>query len=470
MKKTTIISLLFFMSFSFVGIGFTSCDKNISSTKDDVTNSDSTSVPQDTLHEENNTPTTSNNGKLAYQVNTDGTTCTIVGIGTYSDKKLDIPSSIDNYTVTAIAEKAFLQCNIITEATIPSSVNYIGLAPFLGCVNLKKINYYAAYSRPTAFYIDYYSNYIDNIDDYEFVETIVYGTETLYDRFFYDTPLIENLILSTGVKSPGENIFASASGVKNLTISETVTEIKEKAFVGLKATTISVDSNNPKYHSDNNCLIETNNKKLIAGSNSSIIPNDDSVTAIGYAAFGALEITSIVFPSSLERIEDMAFAGCANITEIVIPKNVTYIGKQAFTYCNLSSITVDNLNTIYYSVHNCLIERLTKTLVLGTANCIIPDDGSVEVIGYSAFYGVPIENLIMPTTIKEISDFAFYSALSEGTVIFYEGTLAEFTNISFGNYHSLTSSVVYLYAENISESMNPDLHYWHYVDGVPTVW
>ena len=46
-------------------------------------------------------------GTLNYSVNSDGTTCTIRGKGTYNSKDLVIPETIGNYTVTAIGSRAF---------------------------------------------------------------------------------------------------------------------------------------------------------------------------------------------------------------------------------------------------------------------------------------------------------------------------------------------------------------------------
>ena len=45
-------------------------------------------------------------GKLAYDVNLDGETCTVTGIGTWKSPHLVIPSTIDGYRVTEIGERA----------------------------------------------------------------------------------------------------------------------------------------------------------------------------------------------------------------------------------------------------------------------------------------------------------------------------------------------------------------------------
>ena len=58
-----------------------------------------------------------------------------------------------------------------------------------------------------------------------------------------------------------------------------------------------------------------------------------------------------------------------------------------FTDMSRSGIEVAPNNPYYFSSGNCLIERESKTLILGCASSIIPDDGSVTSIGDHAFNG-----------------------------------------------------------------------------------
>ena len=74
--------------------------------------------------------TTGNNssssvGSLNYSVNSDGTSCTIRGKGTYREKDLVIPETIDNYTVTAIGSRAFYWEDDFVSISIPKRVGLI---------------------------------------------------------------------------------------------------------------------------------------------------------------------------------------------------------------------------------------------------------------------------------------------------------------------------------------------------------
>ena len=64
---------------------------------------------------------------LEYVVNSDGVTCTIVGIGKCTDTVITVPESIRDYWVTAIGKEAFCPgnyeiCADITEMILPEGL------------------------------------------------------------------------------------------------------------------------------------------------------------------------------------------------------------------------------------------------------------------------------------------------------------------------------------------------------------
>ena len=76
---------------------------------------------------------------LEYEVNPDGKTCTITGIGTCKDTDLVIPSTIDGYSVTRIGYMAFYNCSELMSLIVPDSVTSIGNAAFRDCSGLTSI-------------------------------------------------------------------------------------------------------------------------------------------------------------------------------------------------------------------------------------------------------------------------------------------------------------------------------------------
>lgn len=111
---------------------------------------------------------------------------------------------------------------------------------------------------------------------------------------------------------------------------------------------VVVETENKKYHSENDCLIETDSKTLLLGCESSVIPADGSVTVIGQYAFSCRgRLKNFIIPNSVTTIEDLAFSSCG-MESITIPNSVTTIGTGAFYNCSsLKSIVIpDSVTSI----------------------------------------------------------------------------------------------------------------------------
>ena len=75
----------------------------------------------------------------------------------------------------------------------------------------------------------------------------------------------------------------------------------------------------------------------------------DSVTSIGrYAFSGCSGLTSIAIPNSVTSIEESAFYSCRGLKRVTIGNSVTNISRASFAYCNvLTSITIpDSVTSI----------------------------------------------------------------------------------------------------------------------------
>ncbi len=182
------------------------------------------------------------------------------------------------------------------------------------------------------------------------------------------------------------------------------------------------------------------------------IPN--SVTTIAEGAFhGCSSLLSITIPESVTSIGEDAFYRCSSLTSLILPKSVTNIGEGAFSNCNaLQSIAVDSENPMYYSEGNCIIERASKTLILGCNNSVIPQ--GIKRIGKAAFYGgVNLKHVTILDGVTVIEEEAFYRCgLTDITIpngVTYIGRSA------FQECHSLTSVTIAGTVTSIS-----DMAFW----------
>ena len=233
---------------------------------------------------------------LAYEVNSDGNTCTITGIGTFDGTKLDIPEYIRTYKVTALADNAFSECAQLTEINLPETITKIGTRAFYGCTGITEITipasvksigtqiFYKASNLHTVYYNASYGSSTNNFLAVSNINKVVFG----------------------GISIPSY-ILDECTNIKEVEIKETVTKIGERAFY--------------------NCTSLTSME----------IP--DSVTSIGmYAFYGCTSLTSIEIPDSVTSIGERAFYDCTSLTSIEIPDSVTSIGERAFSYC--TSLTI----------------------------------------------------------------------------------------------------------------------------------
>ena len=128
-----------------------------------------------------------------------------------------------------------------------------------------------------------------------------------------------------------------------------------------------------------------------------------------------LGLTSVVISDSITSIGAFAFANCGGLTSVVIGDGVTSIGEYAFSRCPLTSVVIGNgVTSIGGSAfYNC--SGLTSTIYNGTIAqwCNISFGNSdSNPIKYSRCLTIGdtiITNLVIPDSVTEIKPYAFYN-------------------------------------------------------------
>lgn len=211
-----------------------------------------------------------------------------------------------------------------------------------------------------------------------------------------------DVVIPNNVYEIGANAFENKK-IKNITLSEKITEIGRAAFSGCsKLTSITIP----------NGVTEIGTSAFSGCSSLTDITIPDSVTKIGTSAFsGCSSLTRLTIPDSVTVIRTHTFQGCSNLLEITLPQSVTYIGPEAFGGCDkLSSINYDiSWSWISVDFDNFVGEPhaslITQHMSL-KGEFEIPS--GIKRIGKGCFtYCTELESVIIPDTVTEIDDYAF---------------------------------------------------------------
>lgn len=197
---------------------------------------------------------------------------------------------------------------------------------------------------------------------------------------FYDADLLGNLTMTSvtmadSVTNIGDYAFFGCRALNTIALSGNLVSIGGAAF--------STDDYYPdlryQYYYDSACELS-----------SVAIP--DSVTNIGpYAFAGCWTLNSISIGSGLSSINDGVFLGCG-ISNLIIPDTVITIGEDAFYDCQ--NLTRVSLGSNLSSIGVFAFSGVTLDLGYWTS----PPN-----------YACAVSNIIIPDSVTNIGDFAFYN-------------------------------------------------------------
>ena len=335
-------------------------------------------------------------------------------------------------TVTSIGTKAFMDCMKLEEARIPEGVEYIGLDAFAFCFKLADI------TIPSSI---------------KFVEPYA----------FYMCKTVAGLAIPRGIAEIPNCFVGSCENLQVVSIPATVTKIEDDAFLdcrklskvyfaGTKAQweAISIGNRNDslinadiEYESEVNSFsfIETEKYSYLETNDGKIfdfnvidkaVPSLDFATefpgkeivSINREAFReCTELTSIVIPDGITKIQDEAFASSWKLKTVVLPESVTEIEGNAFTGCQaLQSVNIPSSVT---KLNNCLFYSCTSL-----KSFVVPD--TVTEIGTSVFAECyALESVTIPAGLTVLGGWAFNNCNALVTVNF-KGTMSQWNDLIRG--------------------------------------
>jgi hypothetical protein len=118
----------------------------------------------------------------------------------------------------------------------------------------------------------------------------------------------------------GGDMLSAYLEVQHLSIPASLTNIPEQFFENCSPQQITVAEGNPRYYTQNGCLIDRYTSTLVRVYDGTSIPDDGSVKRICANAFNNRYINGIiVIPDSVTEIESGAFRDSYWLDEVIMP-------------------------------------------------------------------------------------------------------------------------------------------------------
>ncbi len=312
-----------------------------------------------------------------------------IGINAFS-WCMDLENLTIGNSVTTIEDGAFYCCGAsLTNLIIPDSVETIGRGTFEMCGSLT------------------------NVILGESLTSIGNGA------FSYCSSL-EEIIIPDSVTTIEDDAFYYCYSLKEVKIGDSVTTIEDDAFNNCSSlTSITVDTDNSSYSSDDNGVLFDKNKTLLilypAGN-----PN-----------------TSYEIPNGVETIGQEAFEYCENLTTVTIPNSIKSIERWAFSNC-------DNLKNAYYSG----TEDQFNSITIGDYNDKLTNADIYFPCGENTFWSLNDEGTLTITGAGEMYDWytynntPWYKHKNSIYKIYIDKNVTNIRALAFHNYENLTDVTI----------------------------
>ena len=250
--------------------------------------------------------------KFDFELNEDGSGYTVIGYR--GDKTIvEIPEKYKSKPVTAIGKEAFAENTTMEKVIVPDGVKEIGFKAFYACSSLV-------------------------------VAELPEGLNKISSGAFEKCTSLREVRIPEGVTTVIDGAFMGCSSLTSVSLPSTLSSVSGLAFIDCTALSeFTVSKDNKTFKVLDGSLVN-NEGKLISGAAKSKVTVSGSVTKIGVGAFSGKNIVSIVLPTSITFVDQLAFANCQRLA------SVFYLGTES----EYSGIEIGDINaplekaTVYF--------------------------------------------------------------------------------------------------------------------------
>ncbi|MBN2651654.1 MAG: InlB B-repeat-containing protein [Spirochaetales bacterium] len=238
--------------------------------------------------------------------------------------EVTVPSEIDGYPVTSVADQTFAGNINIKKVTFPLSVTDIYGGPFSDCSNLETV--------------------------------ILPSNLKKIDRYFFSNCVkLKNVTLPSSITSIGNYAFSGCSSLKSIDLPEKLESIGNYAFfsatslehISFKSSLTSIGYSAFKDCTSLKSVYFSRIKNIGAGAFENCISLGKvdmlyPVSRLGAEAFkGCTSLTTAYLAGSFDTLSSSVFMDCYSLVEVILPDSLTNIQRLAFYNCTgLEKITI----------------------------------------------------------------------------------------------------------------------------------
>ena len=205
--------------------------------------------------------------------------------------------------------------------------------------------------------------------------------------------------------SSGANLYVNNELVEDLVLPEGLTSTSSYAFRGWKGRSVTF----PKSFKmvSHGSFMGSNIEDINFG-------NPDEPIYINNYAFSYCEKIKTVNLKGVGIVDGSAFTYCTALSTVNVGSSITYIGDSAFGNCRIKSYNVIEDSPLFSSYDGILLNADGSVLVSWPpfkegANYVIPS--SIKELSAWAFHGaVNLKSIILNGNIQEIKDYTFHSS------------------------------------------------------------
>lgn len=354
-----------------------------------------------------------------------------------------------DYTVTALADRAFFGCRGLQTISLPATVTSAGTFAFLGCFDLERVDI------PTL------ADWLEITFTDGFANPLVYG-----HNLYVGGTLLENVVLPEGLEKVNDNAFLGAS-ITSVEFPASVTEIGSLAFyqcesleafeggagltsiatqafdgcTSLKTVVLAPAVTSVGSYAFNDCssLASVTFGPQVATVGTDAFAGCAAVEAVDVADIASWcridfandaanplvqahvlringeVVTELEIPAGIAEVKAGAFAGCTALESVVLGADVTEVGAKAFNSCPaLKSVRFDGPVT---AIGESAFEGCDNL-----SECELPE--SLSQVGRYAFYGTSLSNISVPEGVTALPDGVFGECEQLAAVKLPEGLLS----------------------------------------------